>query len=153
MQDPATTKGDVWRLWLKSFTANIILEYPATFLKIYVYYGYQPLQVAGLPLWFFAIHAIAPMLSASVVRQLEKELIGFKKLAIPLIVVCTYGMANGGFGWPVWVTLSIDQSYYHTYPAAFLECVLIATTIWIITLSFPEFPASNQGRHVKSKMK
>jgi hypothetical protein len=148
LRNPKTTKSDVWKLWLKSFTSNLILEYPAIFLKIYVYYGYQPLSLAGLPLWFLAIHAIAPMISSVVVFLIEPHLTGWKKLAIPAIVSSTYGIVNAGFGWPVWVALSVDQGYHHTYPAAFVEAGLIATGIWIMTLAIPE---TRIPRHSKSK--
>ena len=138
LRNGKTTRSGVWRLWLRSFAANLVLEYPPLYWGIYIYYGYQPFSVGGFPLWFPAIHAVSPMMAAGLVFILREYLMGWKTLTIPAIVSSAYAMANAGLGWPVWAALSVDNGYYTTYPAAIATFSLIATTIWIVSLTVPD---------------
>ncbi|KAH7077565.1 hypothetical protein BKA63DRAFT_268011 [Paraphoma chrysanthemicola] len=132
------TRRDVWTLWLKSFTANLVLEYPAMALGMYTYYGKQPLAIAGFPLWFPAIHATSPIMSATIVHILRPHLTGWKSWIIAAVVTCTYGMANCGLGWPVWCALSMDHSLVASNLAAVVTVTLIITSIWIMTLAIED---------------
>jgi hypothetical protein len=139
LRNKTTTRSDVWKLWLRSFAANLLLEYPALYWGIYVYYGHQPFSVGGFPLWFPAIHAISPMMAAAFVFALQDNLKGLKKgFVIPAIVSSSYVMANAGIGWPVWVALSVDNGYGATYTAGIFTASLLITTIWVISLTIPE---------------
>lgn len=138
LRNKKTIRPDVWKLWLRSFCANLILEYPPLYWGIYIYYGHQPLAIGGFPLWFPAIHAVSPMLAAGIVFVLEQHLKGWKKILIVAIVSSAYSMANAGLGWPVWVALSLDNGYYTAYTAAAATLSLIATTIWAISMTVPD---------------
>ncbi|OAL50330.1 hypothetical protein IQ07DRAFT_587007 [Pyrenochaeta sp. DS3sAY3a] len=133
-----TTRPDVWKLWIKSFSANLLLEYPAMALGMYTYYGHQPINIAGFPLWFPAIHATSPIMSAITVYLVRPHLVGFKSWIIGAIVCCTYGMANCGLGWPVWCALSMDRGPVVSNIAALMTAILIATTIWLLSLAIPD---------------
>lgn len=139
-------RADVWSLWLKSFSANLLLEYPAMALGMYTYYGHQPLAIAEFPLWFPAIHATSPIMSAMIVRLVRRHLIGMKSWVIAAIVCCTYGMANCGLGWPVWCALSTDMGATISNVAALITVALIVTTIWLLTLGIEEEKELSNGR-------
>jgi len=137
LNEKKTIRADIWRMWLRNFMFNLILEYTALYFRMYVYYGHQPFSIGGFPLWFPACHAIAPLISATLVYLIQKELVGLKILMIVPIVVATYGMANAGFGWPVWVALSLDIGPQISYPAGLITVALIASGLWILSTAFP----------------
>jgi hypothetical protein len=146
LRNERTTRRDVWKLWLRSFSANLALEYPPLYWGIYIYYGHQPFSISGFPLWFPAIHAVSPMMAAGIVFILRNHLKGWKNVMIPAIVSSAYAMANAGLGWPVWVALSLDNGYRTTYGAAIATVSLIATTIWIVSLAVPDALGSASKR-------
>lgn len=137
LRDPKTRRQDIGRIWLRSFVANLFLEYPALYFGIYVYYGYQPLSIGGFPLWFPALHAFSPLLAAVLVQKLESELVGIKKMAIPFIVSASYIMANSGMGWPVWVALSLDTGYLASYIGATVTVFQLIIGLWIVSTTIP----------------
>ncbi|KAF2186200.1 hypothetical protein K469DRAFT_687204 [Zopfia rhizophila CBS 207.26] len=152
IQNKKTTRSVVLGLWLRSFIANLILEYTAMYFGMFVYYGYQPFAVRGFPLWFPAIHSTAPVLAAVVVHMLEGQLEGMRSPVIGIIVATLYPMVNAGFGWPVWCALSLDRGLHVTYPAACITAGLIATGLWIATLPFAETRAKAGGKSLNGKV-
>ncbi|KAJ0420302.1 hypothetical protein BJY00DRAFT_313241 [Aspergillus carlsbadensis] len=137
-QSGTMTRRGLWLLWLRNFAFNLILEYPALYWGMYVYYGHQPFEVAGFPLWFPACHALAPLVSATVVHVLRHELTGVAALAIIPTVTSTYGMANIGGGWPVWIALSVDKGIGDSYLGGFGTVFLLAVSIWTLSTAFPK---------------
>ncbi|OCK81197.1 hypothetical protein K432DRAFT_24153 [Lepidopterella palustris CBS 459.81] len=137
-QDDKTFQKDIWGMWLKSWISNLILEYPALYMGVYTYYGYQPFTVGGFPLWFPAINAIAPMVGATIVNLMAPHLKGWRKLTIIPIVSSSFSIAHGIAGWPMWIALSTDIGYQVTYPAAIGTLTLLVTGVWVMSKQFPE---------------
>jgi len=137
-QDNGTTQRDIWGMWLKSWISNLILEYPALYMGVYTYYGYQPFTIGGFPLWFPAINAIAPMVGATLVNVMGPHLKGVSKIAILPIISASFAIAHGIAGWPMWIALSTDLGYHVTYPAALGTLSLLVTAVWCMSKQFPE---------------
>lgn len=133
LNDKKTTRLDIWKLWLQALAANFLLEYPAMYFGMYMYYGYQPFTVGGFPLWFPSCHSTSPIMSATIVHLLMPHLKGYNKLAIIAVVSSSYSMANAGLRWPVWCALSADNGYLSTHIAATATFGLIFTAIWVMS--------------------
>ena len=140
LRDPKTTQRDFWWLWVKFFIINLILEYPPLYFGIYTYFGYQPLEVFGFPLWFPAVNATTPLVAGSLVNLLEPHLKGFKKASIITISATAYGLANAAFGFPVWIALSTDLGYLVTHIGASLTALLLCVGVWILSLQLVDTP-------------
>ena len=125
-------------MWLKSCVANLILEYPALYMGVYTYYGYQPFTVGGFPLWFPAINATALMFGATFVNPMGPHLKGWKSLAIIPMIASSYAIGNALTGWPMWIALSTDLGHHVTYFAALTTLSLLITGIWVTSKQFPE---------------
>ncbi|TPX13674.1 uncharacterized protein E0L32_005877 [Thyridium curvatum] len=153
IRDPKTTRKDIWKLWGKAFIINLVLEYPPLYYGIYTYYGYQPLEVGGFPLWFPATNAITPMVSGAIISLIEPYCKGWRLLAIVTTTASAYGLANAACGFPVWIALSTDLGYAVTYPAAAVTFLLLSNAVWIISLIVPEQRGiklnGNEKRRVK----
>lgn len=151
-QNPKSTSRDIQMLWFRAFAINLILEYPPIYLGIYYYYGYQPVEVGGFPLWFPAVHATSPILAASIVSLMTPYLKGWKNLVIIPTATTAYGFANAGFGSPVWIALSLDLGYHVTYPAAAICALQIFCGVWIMSLPLAPVPSVKlNGVNGKSK--
>lgn len=50
----------------------------------------------------------------------------------------SYGLSHAAFGFPLWIALSTDKGLGVTYPAGVITFVLLATGVWIMSLSLPE---------------
>ncbi|KAF7557127.1 hypothetical protein G7Z17_g936 [Cylindrodendrum hubeiense] len=154
LQNPKTTQQEFQLLWLRAFIINLVLEYPPIYLGIYIYYGYQPLEIGGFPLWFPAVHAASPMVAATVINLIAPHLKGVKNLVIIPASVMAYGMANAGFGAPVWLALSVDRGYHVSYPAAAITALMIYTGVWIMSLQLlPTQPLKINGMNGNGKSK
>ncbi|KAH8894568.1 hypothetical protein GQ53DRAFT_744707 [Thozetella sp. PMI_491] len=157
LQDPKTTRADIWSLWFKAFIVNLVLEYPPLYYGIYTYYGYQPLQLLGFPLWFPATNATTPMVAGTIVKLIEPHLKGWRYLAVVTTTAGAYGMANAAFGFPVWLALSTDVGYSATYPAVAMTATLLAMGVWIMSLQVPENGAvklnGNANGHARRQIK
>ena len=134
-KDDKTTQKDVWSTWLKSWVANLILEYPALYMGIYTYYGYQPFTVGSFPLWFPAINTTAPMFCATFVNLMKPHLKGWKSLAIIPMIASSYAIGNASAGWSMWIAFSTDLD---NYPAALTTLSLLITGVWVMSKQFPE---------------
>ncbi|KAH7126488.1 hypothetical protein B0J13DRAFT_565559 [Dactylonectria estremocensis] len=152
IQNPKTTQLDVQLLWFRAFFINLVLEYPPLYIGVYIYYGFQPLEVGGFPLWFPAVHAASPVLAATVISLITPRLKGLNNLVIVPATFMAYGMANAGFGAPVWLALSVDVGYHATYPAVAATALLIYSGIWIMSLhKLPSQPTKFNGVNGKAK--
>lgn len=153
LRDPNTTRSDLWRLWLKYIAINGLLEYPPLYFGIYTYYGHQPFQVGGFPLWFPCVNACAPIVAASLTNLLCHHLKGWMSYAIITITATSYGMSHAAFGVPLWLALSTDRGYSVTYPAGIVTFILITTGIWIMSLPLPEYRSVQlNGKHTATSM-
>lgn len=135
-QDPKTTGKDLPFLWIRGFCINLLLEYPPIYFKIYTYYGYQPLEIRGFPLWFPAVNATAPMVAATLVNLITPHLTGYKNLIIISTTATSYGIASAAFVCPIWVALGADSGYFVSYLGVGATGILLYGGIWIMSLQF-----------------
>jgi hypothetical protein len=130
-----TTKG-VFQLWGVFILVNFALELPGLLTDVYTYYGKQPFDIWGHPLWWGCANAFTALAAGAMVFGVKRFLGTGWGLAgvIPLIFV-SEGLSNAGAGWPMYATLGNDGlGYAWTYGAAVVTVGLIAYGVWIISL-------------------
>lgn len=137
-----TTKG-VFQLWGTFILGNFLLEAPGLFTDVYNYYGNQPFNLWGHPMWWGAANAFTALVAGAFVYGVRPYLGCGWGLAgvIPLIFV-SEGLSNGGTGWPMYVTLNGDLGYGYTYASALVTVGLIAFLVWVISLVATRAPAA-----------
>jgi hypothetical protein len=106
-------------------------------MNVYTYYGPQPFNLWGLPLWWLAANATMPIVAAYVVHKLYPDLTGAKVLLIILLVPMADGATNGAISWPVFTALNTQLGFWATYPAAIATFGLAALLIWTLTRGLP----------------
>lgn len=130
-----TTKG-VFRLWGWFVLVNFALEAPGLLTDVYNYYGHQPFNVWGHPMWWGPANAFTALAAGALIFVVKPFFGRGWGLAgvIPLIFV-SEGLSNAGTGWPMYITLNGNMSYWFTYGSAIITVGLIAFLVWVSSLA------------------
>jgi hypothetical protein len=131
------TVRDLFLLWAIDCVVDIFLETPGILAGTYLYYGHQPFNFWGFPLWWGFVNPVMPMVAGALIYKLGPRLdTPLKRLAVIPIIPMADGIANGAAAWPMWGTLNQhDVSYAVTYLAGFACLGLSLFCVWIISLA------------------
>jgi hypothetical protein len=127
------TANRLYRLYGIFALVNVALELPGLNMGIYAYYGKQPFEVLGFPLWWPICNALMPIVMAALVHVLLPLLRGMNRLLIILLGPMAAGMTNGAIGIPVWVALNSSAPAWVGYCAALVSLVLGLTLASLLT--------------------
>jgi hypothetical protein len=114
---------------------NIALESPGILTNVYTYYGKQPMDIWGFPLWWGIINPLMPMIAGAAIYKL-KPLLSTPRLVLAVIAIipCADGAANAIVGWPVIAALNTSVGYAGTWIASLITLALGASVAWVISL-------------------
>jgi hypothetical protein len=131
----------IWQLWGLFAVSNVLVETPGVLTGFHAYYGNQPLNFWGFPLWQAAVQSIMPMAAGALIFALRGKLGNGWKLAavIPLLPMAD-GMVNAGLALPIWLTLGSDMSLFITYLGAAATIGMAAYAIWLLTVLLARKP-------------
>ncbi|MFE3056935.1 hypothetical protein [Nocardia sp. NPDC059239] len=140
------TMRNLFAIWAMDFAINIVLETPGITAKTYLYYGHQPFNLWGFPLWWGFVNPLMPMLAGAVIYKILPHLDqAWKLLAVIAVIPMADGAANGAAGWPVFAALNQqDVSFFWTYFAAFATLGLALFMVWLIGIAVAR-PAAEAG--------
>jgi hypothetical protein len=110
----------LWMFYVLFYVSDLALEAPGLVLHIYAYYGAQPLEVLGLPLWMASANAVMPILLGITYKSLEPVLRGPAMLMALPLVPTIIGCAQISTSWPVWFALHSGQGLGCTSVASFI---------------------------------
>ena len=131
-----STRRQLFQLWGIVFLVNIALETPGIVENVYTYYGKQPFDIWGFPLWWGFINPLMPMIAATLIYKLKPHLSALPlAVATIMIVPCSDGVANAFAGWPVIAALNTNVGYVGSWIAGFVTLGLAAFVVWIIGLA------------------
>lgn len=136
--DRGVTAKTLFQLWALDFVVDIFLESPGILLNTYSYYGHQPFNIWGFPLWWGFVNPVMPMVSGMLIYKLLPHLRqgpSWRMLGIIPLIPMADGLANGATAWPMWISLNqTDVSYVWTYLAGFATLGLALYAVWMISL-------------------
>ncbi|MGH9040674.1 MAG: hypothetical protein ACRDZ3_10645 [Acidimicrobiia bacterium] len=131
------TRQQLFKFWLTVMCVNVVLETPGILMDVYLYYGDQPFNPWGLPLWWPPVNATMPIVAGYAVWKVMPHLKGWRILAVIPIIPMADGAANGAIAWPVWTALNANLGMAATYPAAVVTFCLAALAVWIMGTGLP----------------
>jgi hypothetical protein len=138
LQQGMTTK-QLWSLYFFGWAANMFLEIPALQIgNIYTYYGDQPFQILGFPLWMAWTNSLMPILLGAVVYALRDVLTGARAWLVVAIVPMAVGAAQIIAGWPIWLALNSGGGYAASYIGATATLGLSLTVVYLVAQKFCE---------------
>jgi hypothetical protein len=129
-------------LWAADCLVDVFLESPGILAHTYLYYGKQPFNIWGFPMWWGFVNPLMPMIAGALIYKLKPHLTGWRMLAIIPIIPMSDGVANAAAAWPTWAALNqTDVSYVWTYGASLVTLGLSLFVVWIVSLAVAR-PAS-----------
>lgn len=129
------TRKGMFALWAIIGVVDVALETPGILLHTYLYYGKQPFDIWGFPLWWGFVNPVMPMLAGALIYKVKPFLEGWRLAAIILFIPMADGIANAAAGFPMFVALNqTDVSYVWTYLAGFATLGLSLFSVWLISL-------------------
>jgi len=113
-----------WLFYLFAWVSDVILEMPNIQLSVYAYYGPQPFDFFGFPLWQAMGNAMAPVFIGAIVyywRDVFTRFGGLPSVIVPAVAMVA---ALSAIGWPIWLGLHAGLGYAATYPAGVFSFLL-----------------------------
>jgi hypothetical protein len=130
-----TTRA-LFALWGIVGVVDVLLESPGIILDTYLYYGKQPFDIWGFPLWWAFVNPVMPMLAGALILRVKPHLPGWKLAAVILFIPMADAIANAAAGFPMWIALNqTDVSYVWTYLAGFITLGLSLLCVWLLSLA------------------
>jgi hypothetical protein len=146
------TMRDLFVLWAIDAVVDVFLELPGIVMNTYLYYGHQPFDVFGFPLWWAFVNPVMPMVAGALIYKLRPHMTGAKLAGVILLIPMADGIANGATGWPMWIALNqTDVSYVWTYLASFVTLGLALYSVWIVGVAVARPEAARETLWEKVK--
>jgi hypothetical protein len=136
LKEGITTK-QLWKLYFFAWGANAFLEIPALQIgNIYTYYGDQPFQILGFPLWMAWVNALMPILMGVLIYSLDSVLKGGRALLVIPLVPMAVGTTQIAIGWPTWLGLNSGGGYTASYLGALATLGMSLIAVYLVDLKF-----------------
>jgi len=126
----------IWQMWGLFAVTNALVETPGVLTGFHVYYGNQPLNFWGFPLWAAAVQSVMPMVAGALIFVLHSRVgDSWRLLAVIALVPMADGLVNAAFDLPMWTTLGNDMSLGANYVGAALTIGMAALGVWLLTVT------------------
>lgn len=124
------TAGRVLKTYAGMVVFNIAFETPAVLLGVYSYYGDQPLNFWGFPLWWGLVNPLTSMAVATFIVIVRGRLRPAAVLAATVAALpIAAGAANGAAAWPMWLALNSGFGMGVKYLAALITFAIALSLI------------------------
>jgi hypothetical protein len=100
----------VWWMFAGIVGVDVILEHAGLWTDLFFYFGPQPFDLTGFPLWAGAVNASIPIVMATVVMLVESRLPGRRLLLVVPLFPAVQAAVNAWTQWPLWDTLNSETT-------------------------------------------
>lgn len=125
----------VWIFWLALVAIDFALQLVAVNLRAYMYYGDQPLRLAGLPLMTSVKNGTAYLLIGLLVWALAPRLRSASRVLLVLAPITAYMGGALITAWPWYVAVNSGMSGFVAGGVAALTFVLCALVVQAVALA------------------
>lgn len=122
----------VFLFWALEALQDVVVETPGIWMDAYTYYGDQPLDFWGFPLWWPIVNPLSAMIGGLLVLKTLPLLHGWRRLGVIALVPAGCGFANAACAWPVWLALNSDLGMVPKTAAALVTLSLSLFGVWLI---------------------
>jgi hypothetical protein len=127
----------LWKLFAIAIFVNAMLfESPAIWANVYTYYGDQPWDLWGFPLWWPFVNTAGPLAAGALAYVLDARVRLDRRwlLAVAFISEPVFdGMSNGFSGMPTWIALNSEVPVALVWVAGtitmLLGCLFVFATV------------------------
>jgi hypothetical protein len=137
----------LFALWAATGVADVLEETPGILAHTYLYYGKQPFDIWGFPLWWAFVNPLMPLLAGALIYRLGPRLnSAVTKVGVIALVPMAGWVANAAAATPTWITLNLTHpSYLWTYLGGLATLTLALYMVWIISYAVAR-PAEELAR-------
>jgi hypothetical protein len=129
------SKKYLWYVYIFGWVLDAFFESTGHILGLYKYYGPQPLNPWGVPLWWEFINAGTPVIFGLLCYLLREILKGWKSLLLILLGPCIDSGLYGFTSWPVFTALNSDVGLVAINIAALCtDAIAVACVAFSISL-------------------
>lgn len=148
------TTSQLFKLFGVMAVFNIAFETPAVLLNVYDYYGDQPFDFWGFPLWWGIVNPLSSLIAATVIILARRHIVGWRDWMILPLVFVAAGCANGAAAGPIWLALNSGASDVVKHLAALATLgIALAVVRFIAALMCTDAQPSDeirpQGHHTE----
>jgi hypothetical protein len=111
---------------------DVVTEFIGVGMGAYGYYGNQPFEVLGFPLWYPAVNTVAPLIGGAAFHILREHLRGPRAVLGLLMVTVGISAGYSVCGWPLWTGLRAEAPLPVMYLLCIPTAVLTLVTIWLV---------------------
>jgi hypothetical protein len=136
----------LWKLYAVAWVFDLAIESTGHLAGLYKYYGRQPFNLWGVPVWWMFLNPALPVVAALVFFRLGDRIDKIRAIQVVPLLPIIYGAIYGGAGWPVFIAFHSTTSAAYLYASAILTDLLALWIVWLsISLLLPEVvtPASS----------
>jgi hypothetical protein len=120
----------LWRFFLGFCLFDFVMESIGIPLKVWVYYGNQPLRVWNFPWWWAPCNAGGPVLAGIVLYCLRRKLSGWRTIVLVCLAPISFMVSYAIVAWPTWAVLNTRLPAVVTWPAGAVTLALGAAMCW-----------------------
>lgn len=124
-----------WRVVVTVFSIAVALEVPSTALGLYEYFGHQPFNPTGMPLWWLFTYLGGLAAAALIVGQ-PQWFRGLRVFLIVPLIPSAIGAWMAATGWPTFLALQSGAGLAVTYPAAVITAGLSTLGVALVAKGF-----------------
>jgi hypothetical protein len=128
----------LWKLYAIGWLFDMAIESGGSLAHLYKYYGTQPFNIWGVPLWWMFINPALCVVVGVVCFGLGDRIGGLRSvIAVPLLPLF-YGGIYGGACWPIFVALHSTRATGWLYVAGIVSDGFALMVVWLATLLLAE---------------
>jgi hypothetical protein len=117
-------KGYLWCVYIIGWVLDAFFETTGDMFGLYKYYGPQPFNLWGVPLWWEFINAASPIIVGVLCFLLKDSLKAWKVIFVVVLGPCAFSGLHGFTSWPVFTALHSDVGSGIINFAALVTCTI-----------------------------
>jgi hypothetical protein len=124
----------LFAIWAVTGVADVLEETPGILAGTYTYYGKQPFDIWGFPLWWAFVNPLMPLLAGALIYRLRPHMkSAWSKVGVIALIPMAGAIANAAAATPTWMTLNLTHSsYVWTYLGGLATLGLALYAVWMI---------------------
>jgi hypothetical protein len=96
----------LWGVYWFAWVFDLAVESTGDAVGLYHYYGPQPFNAWGIPLWWMFCNPVLPIVAGSLFFVMRERLRGRRAVWIVGLLPVCYGGIYGAIGWPIFIALN-----------------------------------------------
>jgi hypothetical protein len=128
----------LWTVYAAAWVFDLAIESTGHLAGLYRYYGPQPFNLWGVPLWWMFVNPALPVVAGLIFFRLGDRLRAGRAILVVPLLAMTYGGIYGATSWPIFVALHSSDSTPILYASGVVTDAFALIVVWLaITLLVP----------------